>query len=290
MKRFPFGVVWLVLLLAAAAPAQEVIPLYKGTPPGSTPETYPEREIYAGGEKAGVVRNVTRPTLLVFKPAPARKNGMAVVICPGGGFIELFYKNGGTDVANYLNARGITAFVLKYRLARNDTVRGQHLSPAEQQKLHQEVEAVQPLAYADGLAAMTFVREHANEYGISPDRVGIMGFSAGGEVAAYVAFHYSPESRPAFVAALYPFHIPENDPVPADAPPLFVLAATNDNLGLTHLSVDLYRKWLESHHSAELHIYAKGGHGFGMRAQNLPTDHWIERFTDWLEEEDLLKK
>ena len=123
------------------------------------------------------------------------------------------------------------------------------------------------------------------------DRVGIVGFSAGGRVTSGVAFHYLPEGRPAFVAPIYAGGgISKDVPVPADAPPMFVAAATDDSLGLAPESVNLYERWTDAHKSAELHLYAKGGHGFGMRQQHLPSDHWIDRFADWLELQGWLKK
>ena len=162
---------------------------------------------------------------------------------------------------------------------------------ADTQKYRKMVGKVVPLAVADGLAAVTYVRQHASEWGVSPDRVGIIGFSAGGRVVSGVAFHYLPEGRPAFVAPIYAGgEISKDVPVPADAPPMFVAAATDDQLGLAPESVALYERWMGAHKSAELHMYAKGGHGFGMRKQNLPTDHWIDRFAEWLELEGWLNK
>ena len=109
-------------------------------------------------------------------------------------------------------------------------------------------------------------------------------------VTAGVAFHYAPEGRPAFVAPIYSGGVPKDAQVPMDAPPMFVAAATDDTLGLAPDSVALYEKWTGAHKSAELHMYAKGGHGFGMKKQNLPTDHWIDRFAEWLEMEGWLKQ
>jgi acetyl esterase/lipase len=118
-----------------------------------------------------------------------------------------------------------------------------------------------------------------------------MGFSAGGGVTTGVAFQYKPESRPAFVAPIYAGGEDFRSlTVPADAPPMFVAAATDDSLGLAPLSVALYAKWANAKKSAELHLYAKGSHGFGMHQQNIPTDHWIDRFADWLELEGFMKK
>ena len=283
----------MVAFLANLCAAQTVIPLYPGTPPGSTPENYPEKQYFSKTWNTEIVTNVTRPTLTVFKPSPELKNGTAAVICPGGGFMALSINSEGYDVAKYLTAKGVTAFVLKYRLARTGDDAAQEFSAlfADKQKFQETVGKVIPLAVADGLAAVTYVRQHASEWGVSPDRVGIIGFSAGGTVTAGVAFHYAPDGRPAFVAPIYAAAGEFKDlPVPADAPPMFIAAATDDGLGLAPDSIALYEKWTDAKKSAELHMYAKGGHGFGMRTQNIPTDHWIDRFSDWLQLQGWLQK
>ena len=298
MKKFPVRFLirtfCLIGLLTIVAVAQDVIPLYPGTPPGSTLENYPEKEYFSKLWNTEVVANVTKPSLLVYKPAAGTANGTGIVICPGGGYMALSINSEGIDVAKYLVARGLTAFVLKYRLAHTGEDATQEFTNqiADREKFKETVvRKIAPLAIADGLAAMTYVREHASEWGVSPDRVGIIGFSAGGGVAVGVAFAYTPTSRPAFVAPIYAGGEAFKDAaVPSDAPPMFIAAATDDSLGLAPVSVALYQKWTEAHKSAELHMYAKGGHGFGMHKHNLPTDHWIERFTDWLELEGFVKK
>lgn len=295
MKTFAIRILCAAALvfLAQAAIAQEVIPLYSGSAPGSTPENYPEKEYFSKAWNTRVVSNVTKPTLTVFKPAADTKNGTAIVICPGGGFMALSIDSEGYDVAKYLAAKGVTAFVLKYRLAHTGDDAAQEFQTlyADHAKFMEMRDKVEPQAAADGQAAVAYVRQHASEWGIAPDRVGIIGFSAGGAVTSEVAFHYTPESRPAFVAPIYAGGMSIKDaPVPADAPPMFVAAATDDQLGLAPMSLALYHMWTQAHKSAELHIYAKGGHGFGMRKQNLPTDHWIDRFADWLDQQGFLKK
>ena len=272
--------------------AQDVIPLYPGTPPGSTHETYPEKEYFSKVWNTEVVSNVTQPTLTVFKPSPESKNGTAIVIYPGGGFMALSITSEGYDVAKYLAAKGVTAFVLKYRLAHTGDDATQEFAPlfADRPKFAAMLTKIEPLSVADGEAAVVYVRQHAAEYGVSPDRVGVIGFSAGGTIAAEVAFSYKPEGRPVFVAPIYSGGpMSKNAPVPADAPPMFIAAATDDNLGLAPSSVALYEKWTAAKKSTELHMYAKGGHGFGMHKQNLPVDHWIDRFSDWLEYQGWLK-
>jgi len=285
MKILALRLLCVVLSLAPLAAAQDVIPLYPGAAPGSSPQdTYPEKQYFSKTWNTDVVTNVTRPTLMVFKPAPELKINTAVVICPGGGFMALSIASEGTDVAKYLAARGVTAFVLKYRLAHTGDDATQEFGPlfADRPKFDAMMKDEEPMAVADGLAAVAYVRQHASEFGISPDRVGIIGFSAGGTVTAEVALHYKPEGRPAFVAPIYGAALSADAPVPADAPPMFIAAATDDSLGLAPASIALWQKWTAAQKSVELHMYAKGGHGFGMHTNNIPTDHWIDRFADWL--------
>ena len=283
----------ITVLLATAAFAQQTIPLYAGTPPGSGAETYPEKQYFSKAWNTEVVTNVTKPTLTVFQPSPELKNGTSVIVCPGGGFMALSIASEGTEVAQYLVQRGITAFVLRYRLVQTgeDATQEFVTAVADRQKFSEMTGKVVPLAVADGIAAVSYVRQHAAEYGISPDRVGIMGFSAGGAVTAGTAYQYAPESRPAFVAPIYPAASRFQDlPVPADAPPMFLVVASDDQFHLVPDSIALYEKWTAAHKSAELHIYAKGGHGFGMRPHGLPTDHWIDRFAEWMEMQGWMKK
>jgi acetyl esterase/lipase len=293
MKTFLVRTACLTLFLATRLAAQDVVPLYPGTPPGSTPENYPEKEYFSKAWNTEVVANVTKPTLTVFKPSAELRNGTGIVICPGGGFMALSINSEGIEVAKYLAAKGVTAFVLKYRLAHTGEDATQEFAAlfADRQKFREVLDKVVPLSIADGLAAVTYVRQHAAHWGVSADRVGIIGFSAGGSVAAGVAFHYGPDGRPAFVAPIYGAAAMFKDaPVPPDAPPMFIAAATDDNLGLAPDSIALYEKWTGAHKPVELHMYEKGGHGFGMRKQNLPTDQWIERFVDWLQLGGWMKK
>jgi acetyl esterase/lipase len=294
MKRFILPLACAALLLSPLSLAQSVIPLYSGDAPGSPHVPDQEKQYFSKAWKTEIVTNVTRPTLTLYKPTGGVNTGSAVIICPGGGYMALSINSEGVDVAKYLTARGMTAFVLKYRLAPTEDDAGQEFTDLWQHdrtKLDAMIHQDLPLAIADGLAALAYVRQHASEFGVSPDRVGIMGFSAGGGVTTGVAFQYKPDSRPAFLAPIYAGGQDFRDAaVPADAPPMFIAAATDDELGLAPLSLALYHKWSQAKASAELHIYAKGGHGFGMGVHNIPTDHWIDRFADWLELEGFLKK
>lgn len=284
MRLTPF--VWF-LMLAPACLGQKTIALSDGAAPGS------EKAFFSTTWNTQVVTNVVNPSLTVFAPEPGTANGTGIVICPGGGFYALSINSEGIDVAKWLAARGVTAFVLKYRLVptAEDGTKEFMAAMGKPEKMKSDTENVIPMAFADGLAAMTYVRKHAADYGLATNRIGIIGFSAGGTVTAAVAFQYTPESRPDFVAPIYVFMgAVKEAPVPADAPPAFLVAATDDQLGLAPDSVKFYSKWIAARKPAELHMYAKGGHGFGMREQNLPTDHWIDRFGEWLTLQGFMKK
>lgn len=271
---------------------QKVIQLYPGAVPGSENWSWNEAENDDNAWKTKVVYNVSHPTLTVFAPDSMASTGTAVVICPGGAFHALSINSEGYDVAKWLVKKGVTCFVLKYRLAHSVTtdpvaeMNGKWGKP----EFNEENKAVIPLGVADGKNALAYVRAHAADYGIDPHKIGIVGFSAGGTVAASAAFNYTPENRPDFVAPVYPYFVPEMvTNIPADAPPMFIVAATDDGLNLAPHSVNLYQQWLLAKHPAELHMYSTGNHGFGMRVQHLPSDTWIDRFGDWLRINNYLK-
>jgi acetyl esterase/lipase len=293
MKYRATILIGLFLVLTMGARAQKVIQLYPGAAPGSEKWTHKEKEYFSPMWNTQVVTNVVQPTLTVYAPEPSMANGTAIIICPGGGFHALSINSEGNDVAKWLAAKGVTAFVLKYRLVPTgeDGVKEVMEKLTNGKSLDNENAPVVPLAIADGRAAVVYVRKHAAEFGVAPTRIGLMGFSAGGTVTAGVVFNYTAESRPDFIAPIYAYMGAFKDTVVAqDAPPMFVVAASDDQLGLAPDSVALYSKWLAAKKPAELHLYAKGGHGFGMRKQNLPTDQWIERFGEWLAVQGLLKK
>ncbi len=293
MFKRPIGHFLLIAAVAVTSFAQQVIQL--PVPGAAKPaESNAEKQYFTKSWNTEIVTNVTQPSLTVYKPAAgSAPSDIGIVICPGGGFMALSINSEGIDVAKWLNGKGVTAFVLKYRLAPTEgdaAEEFQRLWSTDKPKLHAILQTAIPAAIADGHAAVEYVKKHASEFGISPDKIGIMGFSAGGTVTAAAALQYSADSRPAFAAPIYPAVSFPRQSVPDDAPPLFITAATDDNLGLGPDSVRLYQMWTVAHHSAELHMYAKGGHGFGMRITGLPSQHWIDRFWDWLTVEGVLPK
>ena len=291
-KQFVF--VTLALLLNTLLFAQQkVIQLYDGPAPGSETWNWNEAENDHNSWQTKVVYNVTKPTLTVFVPEADKANGTAVIIAPGGGFHALSINSEGLDVAKWLVQKGVTCFVLKYRLVHvlsNDPT-AEFAAKMGKKEFDDDVSKVMPLVIADGRNAIAWVRKHAAEYKIESNKVGIMGFSAGGTLASSTLFGYTKENRPDFGAPIYPF-FPSTmiGSVANDAPPIFIVTATDDGFGLAPHSIELYNKWLSTKHDAELHMYARGNHGFGMRKQNIPTDNWIERFYEWLGVQGLLTK
>ncbi|MBN1790531.1 MAG: alpha/beta hydrolase [Bacteroidales bacterium] len=290
------------LLVSAVSPGlqaqQQVIPLWPGAAPGS--ENWTQKEVqYLNDQKQKMIRNVVIPTLTVYKPDPAKANGTAVIVAPGGGFLFLSWQTEGTEVAEWLASKGITAFLLKYRLNNSGETQEEFQKammalfkaisaannpqnagkPEGDISHHEAMSAITMLGREDGRQAIRIVRKHAAEWGINPAKIGIMGFSAGGMVTLGPVLQHDQESRPDFAAPVY---TPWSDtPVPADAPPLFILVAGDDQLAAQG-SIAMYTAWKNARKEAELHVYAKGGHGFGMQKKGLPVDSWIERFWEWM--------
>jgi len=273
----------------------EVIPLWPDGAPGSEDWTQQEQEIVLPPPYSiRDVHNVSKPTLTAFLPNPSVASGTAIIVCPGGAFHALAIDHEGIDVAQWLSAREVAAFVLKYRLVPTPVrdedyvkqmMRQMQGSP-EPGKLKELTRQIEPLAIADGQQAIKVVREHASEWGIAPDRIGMMGFSAGARVTVGVALEHNAESRPNFAAPIYGA-LWEEIIVPADAPPLFIALANDDELAVEP-SMALYGAWRAAGQPVELHIYSQGGHGFGMRRQGLPADRWIDRFGEWLQAQGFL--
>jgi predicted peptidase len=293
MQKRIFFLSLLTFLYVAIIAQQKVVPLYDGPPPASESWNWNEAENDNNMWQTKVVYNVTKPTLTIFQPEAGKSNGTAVIIAPGGGFHALSINSEGFDVAKWLVQKGVTCFVLKYRLIHvlsNDPT-AEFAAKMGKKEFDDDVTKVMPLVVADGRNAIAYVRKHAAEYNIDANRIGIMGFSAGGTVASSTLFGYTKENRPDFAAPVYPFFPSAMiGTVANDAPPIFIVTATDDGFGLAPHSIDLYNKWLSTKHDAELHMYARGNHGFGMRKQNIPTDNWIERFHDWLGVLGLLTK
>jgi acetyl esterase/lipase len=240
------------------------------------------------------VRDVTQPTLIPVMPQPGSGNGSALIIAPGGGFLNLSMDTEGLEVAQFLAARGIACFVLMYRLDATpadvdgywNVIAARFSNIDSKQTFSSLSSPAVAMAEADGLAAVAWVRTHANNFGIDAQRIGFMGFSAGGITAMNVATAYNTASRPNFVGVIYGAMPRRN--VPPDAPPAFILVAADDPL-LAYAATPIFDAWRAAGKSAELHIYDKGGHGFGTKKQGKSSDHWLEDYFNWLAAEGFAK-
>jgi acetyl esterase/lipase len=269
------------------------IPIWpEGLPTGSEDWTQQEVESFAPPPlNFRQLRNVTNSTLTAFLPEAGKANGTAVVICPGGAFHALAIDHEGNEVARWFVEHGVAAFVLKYRLVATPQLDDEYETVIQallrdMDRLRNVTQSVSMLAIADARQSLRLVHQRASEWGIAPNKIGIMGFSAGGHVTAGTALEFDRETRPDFAAPIYGALI-SDFVVPSDAPPLFIAVAQDDALA-AESCLKLYSSWKAAGHPAELHIYAAGGHGFGMRKQNLPCDNWIERLGDWLRQQNLM--
>lgn len=278
----PLGALLLGIVAAAVAPAAEPIvwDLWPGEPPGETAEFPPEYDStgpdgrIVAGRRVTRLTNVSRPTLAIYQPEDGTDTGAAVIIAPGGGHNILAYDLEGTEVAEWLTSIGVTGIVLKYRV------------PARHEDRRWLV------SVQDGQRAVSLVRGRAAEIEIDPQRIGIMGFSAGGSPVRYTALHKDRlyervdkfddvSFRPDFAAPIYSGGIPEGAVIGPDCPPFFMVITHDDrdrSLGVAELYVALKKAGV----SAELHIYESGGHGYGLRRSELPVTSWPDRMEDWL--------
>ena len=301
------GPLGFALLVSGGLRAQSVLPLYTGSVPDSQPSAVQETSITLPG--GGVrISNVVQPNLTIFLPDPATANGTAVIICPGGGYARLSIDSEGYDVAKRLNLLGVAAFVLKYRLPNDQS---------------QPDKTIAPLL--DAQQALRFVRQQAAKYRVNPERIGLMGFSAGGHLAATAGTQFArpagdspgPESvRPAFLVLLYPVisfsdtlrHPGSRDNllgksptaeqiqlfsselhVSAQTPPTFLVHAEDDKTVPVNNSIVFYQACLRHGVPVEMHLYPKGGHGFGL-TNKTTSDLWTDRLRNWFDANGWLVK
>jgi acetyl esterase/lipase len=279
----------ITIFMASSIYAQNMIPIPHETSENTT-WVGEEKEYFSDIWQTPVVTNVSVPTMELFQPE--NPNGVSVIIAPGGGLYALSIESEGTAVAKWLNKKGITAFVLKYRLVPTGEDGVKEISEegaTNPQRIGQRVAPVMPLSIADGLSAITYVRSNASNLKLDPNKIGFMGFSAGGAVTMGVTYNYGKANRPDFIVPVYPWTtVLPVQPAPKNAPPMLVICASDDPLGLASGSVELYSSWLKIQKPVGLHMYAKGGHGFGMKKQGLPSDDWIQLFYDWAVAENIV--
>lgn len=283
------------LLLSLSAPAKhgaaleaspsethEIVRIWPARPPGTESWIGPEEGAEVTLPPIGrihVITNVTTPTLTVFRPPAGEANGTAVVVLPGGSFRALAWDVDGLESARWLASKGVTAFVLKYRVRPPQKGESFGNTLEDFAKATQERRAI---AVADAKQAIRVIRSNAQRYGIKPDHVGMMGFSAGAMATVEVALGTDPLVRPSFAVAMYGAAL--TPVLPGEqAPPMFVAAAQDDPQLPSENSVEIFERWTKAGRPAELHVYEKGGHGFGFRRHCVPADDWPNALEAWLQ-------
>lgn len=268
----------LALLACVAAHAQQVtLPVWPGAVPALPHEAYPERTV-TGTPLGTVVLDVTRPTLTAYLPDPARATGTGVIVAPGGACLALAMDLEGTSVARWLQGQGIAAFVLKYRTQRKQ----QEGIPADL-----DMDRACRDGMADGIQAVKRVREKARAWGLSPRRIGFLGFSAGAMVASGALLQADAAARPDFVALIYGAPFGAMPAIPKNLPPVFMAWAQDDDQARA-AAARFYDALLSAGQRPEAHIYANGGHGFGLRRQGTSSDQWSDSLRAWMKAQGFL--
>ncbi len=258
-------------LVMASCCYPQTVNIWPGVAPGS--ETWTQKEKIEKNTPIGtVIINVVTPTLTVYLPERNKATGTGVIIAPGGAFVALAIDLEGHEVARWLQSKGIAAFVLKYRT----------MEKRQEGIPEMNMDEAGKYGIADGIQAVKVVRQHSAEWGISADRVGLIGFSAGAMVTSGTLLQPEAAVRPNFAAPIYggPFGV--MPAIPAKLPPIFMAWAQDDPLVLDAV-IKFYDSLRSAGHKPEAHIFNSGGHGFGMRKQGTSSDHWIDEFYYWLE-------
>lgn len=301
-----FVAVSVLLAFCAATPIaaqfnqQEPLNIWPGVAPGSEDWT---RQEYTVDRPSGgrAVYNIVTPTLTPYLPDASAATGTGIVVAPGGGFRYLAIDKEGHWAAQWLAQHGIAAFVLKYRVTEappqgsepagrggTSPARGAGSPPARgaQRGGGTSMDEAGKNGIADGIQAVKVLRQRAGDFGLNPDRIGVIGFSAGAMVASGTLLLSDPADRPNFVAPIYGGPFGEIPPIPEGLPPVFMAWAVNDSLAGSAAGA-LYERLKEAGYAPEVHIFSAGGHGFGMEKKGTTSDHWIDSFYYWLEAQGL---
>jgi acetyl esterase/lipase len=283
------------------SPGHVQVPIWPGVPPDAAavvaarPETvYTDTKDLVGGKTVEGVRNVTRPTMTVYH-AKGKNTEVAIVVFPGGGYIELAMDLEGTEVCDWLTAKGITCVLLKYRVPDS--------GPAWHNDCRCYIHPKAPTALDDAQRTVGLVRFHAAEWHVDPHKIGVLGFSAGGHMVADISTHFAQRSYPVidtadkvscrldFAVAIYPGHLWVDEkkfelnpdvPVTSQTPPTFLLQAEDDNVDGVNQSLVYYIALKKAGVPVEMHLYAHGGHAFGLRRTKLPITEWPGLVQRWL--------
>src|SRR4051812_10797586 len=266
----------LVLLIAggfalAARPLDaQVVNVWPGVAPGSEGRRQKERTV-ENTPLGTVVFDVVTPTLTPYLPDSTKATGTGVIIAPGGAFVALTMDLEGATVARWLQQRGIAAFVLKYRI----------VEKKQEGIPEMDMDTAGRYGIADGVQALKVVRAHAAAWGVSPNRIGMLGFSAGAMVTSGALLQPDSSARPNLAALIYGAPFGRMPPIPAKLPPIFMAWAQDDPVALEPV-LRFRDALIATGHKPDLHAFKSGGHGFGLREKGTSSGHWVDEFYHWV--------
>ena len=270
------------LLLTIPLYAQEIIPVKHQK---WDLKSYNENSILISKQEGIWLDNISVPEMSLYKAEGDSITDKAIIICPGGGLFFSAYEKEGTKLALKLALNGITAIVLKYRTypRKGSVIEWSKTLWDKPQMEIDSAKMILPFSSKDALSAIEEIRINAKKYKINPNKIGLMGFSAGGAVTMESAYTSTSSNQPNFIAPIYPWmDIVDKQKVPLNKPPVFVSCANDDPFKLAASSVKIYQDWILAGAKAELHMFSNGGHGYGMNKIDAPVDRWSQLLIDWI--------
>lgn len=279
MKRLIF----IYLLLSIQANAQEKIHLeYQEW----ELKSFKENKVLISEQEGVWLDNISEPEMDLYRAKGDSITDKAMIICPGGGLFFSAYEKEGVKLAKKLASKGITAVVLKYRTypRKGSVIEWAETVWDKPQMVIDSAKMILPYSSKDALTAIEVMRTNATKYNINPNKIGLMGFSAGGAVTMETAYTSTKKNQPNFIAPIYPWmDIVERQKIPNNKPPAFIACANDDEYREIPISsVQIYQDWIQADAKVELHMFSEGGHGFGMNKINSPVDRWSQLLIDWI--------
>ena len=246
-------------------------------------KSYEENSVLISKQEGVWLDNISVPEMYLYKAKGNSITDKAMIICPGGALFFSAYEKEGVKLAKKLALNGITALVLKYRTYPRKGSVIEWSRTLKTQTAIDSAKTILPYSSKDALNAIEVIRNNASKYNINPNKIGLMGFSAGGAVTMEAAYTSISKNQPNFIAPIYPWMlIVDKQKVPLNKPPAFISCANDDPLMLATPSVQIYQDWISAGAEAELHMFSKGGHGYGMNKINAPVDRWSQLLIDWI--------
>lgn len=249
-------------------------------------QSFKENRVFISKQEGIWLDNISEPEMYVYRAQGNSVTDKAMIICPGGGLFFSAYEKEGVKLAKKLSLNGITAIVLKYRTypRKGSVIDWAGTLWDKPQMAIDSAKIILPYSSKDALTAIEVMRKKAKKYNIDSNKIGLMGFSAGGAVTMETAYNSTTKNQPNFIAPIYPWmDIVKKQEIPSNKPPAFIACANNDELKeIPSSSIRIYQDWIKADAKVELHMFSEGGHGFGMNKLNSPVDKWSDLLIDWI--------